>query len=173
MLLYSTDFLPRLFWSTPRGRTHLSASWAIAWKPFCTAKGDSSLKGLSSLADVGTTNLGQLSSVKKSSLAELESKSSSGLVRLTFRRCPLTFHALRLALFFFVPHCVSDDVQPNIDVRHRPFAEVRGNPWKLSKDCGLHLGSYTCPILARHSLARHWPDTALRSVPSMLSWGGL
>ena len=38
---------------------------AIAWKPFCTVKGDSLLRGFSSLADVRTTNMGQLSFLRK------------------------------------------------------------------------------------------------------------
>ena len=38
---------------------------AIAWRPFCTVKEDSFLRGFSWLTDVRTTNLGQLSFVKK------------------------------------------------------------------------------------------------------------
>ena len=47
---------------------------------FCTVKGDSLLKGVSSLADVITMNLGQVSIVTKGSLTEAESTSSSFLV---------------------------------------------------------------------------------------------
>ena len=53
---------------------------AIAWKPFCTAQGDSLLNGRSSLADLTTIKLGQLSFVRKSSLSVSESESSSVLV---------------------------------------------------------------------------------------------
>ena len=53
---------------------------AVAWKPFCTAKGDSLLSGFSSLADVRTIYLRQLSLVMNKSVSESES-SSSGLVR--------------------------------------------------------------------------------------------
>ena len=53
---------------------------AIAWKPFCTAKGDSLLKGCSSLANLTTMNLGQLSFVRKISSSDFESESESGLV---------------------------------------------------------------------------------------------
>ena len=57
---------------------------AIAWNPFCTAKGDSLLNFFSSLAYLTTMNLGQLSFVRKSSLSDSESESESGLVLLFY-----------------------------------------------------------------------------------------
>ena len=50
---------------------------AIAWKPFCTAKGDSLFRGRSSLADFINRNLGQVSHVKNCSLSEFVSDSTS------------------------------------------------------------------------------------------------
>ena len=47
---------------------------AIAWKPFCIAKGDSLLRADSSLAEFITKYLGQFSLLIYSSLSESESE---------------------------------------------------------------------------------------------------